>query len=319
MYTFQHHQGFNRMFKEGKMTLGFHLLLEAYEWNTPTMEGQVQLVQKAEEYGFTSMWLRDVLLEDPSFGDPATGQIYDMLIYLTYLATQTKKMVFGTSSIVLTLRHPLRVAKEMSTIENLFPQRIMMGISSGDRRADFTGLGISHETRAERFREAYDYLRTVISENFPTINLPLGSINGANLVPKPTAPIPTFITGYSQQTMDWFAQHGDGWIYYPRDPYSQARSIQQWRELVEKYQPGVFKPFIQPLHLDLAENPDDPITPIRLGYRTGRKNLIDLLGMYQDIGVNHLFFALFPSQRPIAEVIDELGQEVLPYFPAHEA
>jgi luciferase-type oxidoreductase len=113
------------------MTLGFHIPLEAYEWNTPTMEGQVQLVQKAEDYEFTGIWLRDVLLEDPSFGDPATGQIYDMLICLTYLAAQTKRIVFGTSSIVLTLRHPLRVAKEISTIENLFPQRIMMGISSG--------------------------------------------------------------------------------------------------------------------------------------------------------------------------------------------
>jgi hypothetical protein len=70
--------------------------------------------------------------------------------------------------------------------------------------------------------------------------------------------------------------------------------------------------------LYLSENLDYPITPIRLRYRTGRKILIDLLGMYQDIGVNHLFFALFPSQRPIAEVIDELGQEILPYFPAHE-
>lgn len=75
------------------------------------MEGQVELVQAAEDYGFTGIWLRDVILHDPAFGDPATGQIYDMLIYLTYLAAQTKKIAFGTSSIVLPLRHPLRVAK----------------------------------------------------------------------------------------------------------------------------------------------------------------------------------------------------------------
>ncbi|AWX56064.1 LLM class oxidoreductase [Brevibacillus brevis] len=317
MSKFDGHYGFQRMFQEGKMTLGFHIPLEAYEWEAPTMERQVELVQAAEDYGFTGIWLRDVILQDPAFGDPATGQIYDMMIYLTYLAAQTKKIAFGTSSIVLPLRHPLRVAKETATIENLFPQRLMMGISSGDRRADFHGLNVPHEQRAELFRDGYDYLQKVMAEDFPKINSPYGMIDGANLVPKSTAPIPTFITGYSQQTMDWFAQNGDGWIYYPRDPFNQAHAIQEWRELVQKYHPGVFKPFIQPLHLDLAENPDESVTPIRLGYRVGRKMLLELLAMYQEVGVNHLFFALFPSKRPIDEVIDELGQEVLPYFPAH--
>lgn len=317
MRTFERHYGYQRMFKEGKMTLGLHLPLEAFERNQPTMERQVELVQAAENHGFTGIWLRDVLLQDPAFGDPATGQIYDMMIYLTYLATQTKKIAFGTSSIVLPLRHPLRVAKEAATIENLFPQRLMMGISSGDRRADFSGLGVPHEKSAELFKEGYEFLQKVIEEHFPKIHFPIGTIDGANLVPKLTAPIPTFITGFSKQTMDWFAQNGDGWIYYPQDPYSQAQVIQQWRDLVEQYQPGVFKPFIQPLHLDLSENPNESATPIRLGYRVGRNILLELLALYQDVGVNHLFFALFPSKRPIDDVIQELGQEVLKYFPAH--
>ena len=47
------------------------------------------------------------------------------------------------------------------------------------------------------------------------------------------------------------------------------RAIGQWRELVEDYHPDVFKPFIQPMHLDLSEDPNERPTPIRLGYRTG--------------------------------------------------
>lgn len=56
------------------------------------MEKQVELSQLAENYGFTSLWFPDVIVEDPSFGDPAVGQIYDMLIYLTYLAAKQKKL-----------------------------------------------------------------------------------------------------------------------------------------------------------------------------------------------------------------------------------
>ena len=62
------------------------------------------------------------------------------------------------------------------------------------------------------------------------------------------------------------------------------------------------------MHLDLSEDPNERPTPIRLGYRTGRKALIELLDIYKSIGVNHLFLALFDGQRPADEVLDELGE-----------
>ncbi|MBM7702142.1 LLM class oxidoreductase [Metabacillus iocasae] len=319
MSSFQHHKTYRRTYKEGELTLGLHIPLENYQFATPTMEKQVELSQLAERYGFTSLWFRDVLLQDPNFGDPATGQIYDMMIYLTYLASQTSEIGLGTAATVLSLRHPLRVAKEIATIDQLFPKRLLLGVSSGDRYADFEALHASHPNRGESFVEAFQYLNKVLYEEFPTIHSSKGTIQGANLVPKPTTRIPTFITGYAQQDMSWFAEHGDGWMYYPRNPYHQEESIKKWRELVEDYHPGVFKPFTQPMHLDLAENPNEAPTPIRLGYRLGRNYLIELLNIYKNAGVNHLFFALFDSQRPAEEVIHELGEEVLPYFPANKA
>lgn len=78
---------------------------------------------KAEQYGFTGVWLRDVLLQDPDFGDPATGQIYDMMIYLTYLASKTEKIAFGTSATVLSLRHSLRVAKRNCYIRSTISRK----------------------------------------------------------------------------------------------------------------------------------------------------------------------------------------------------
>ncbi|MEW4284298.1 LLM class oxidoreductase [Priestia koreensis] len=317
MNTFSNHHAYSRMYKEEELTLGLHIPLENYQFSTPTMEKQVELSQLAEKYGFTGLWFRDVLLEDPMFGDPAVGQIYDMMIYLTYLASQTKEIALGTSAVVLPLRHPLRIAKEIATIDQLFPERLIMGVSSGDRRADFRGLGVSHADRGARFVESFQYLQQALYEEYPQIAAGVGQIQGANLVPKPTTQIPTMITGYSQQPMDWFAEHGDGWMYYPRAPHLQAESIRQWRELVEQYHPGQFKPFTQPMHLDLSEDPNESITPIRLGFRAGRNVLIELLSIYKEIGVNHLFFTLFDSQRPAEEVINELGEEVLPHFPAH--
>ncbi|MFP3442980.1 LLM class flavin-dependent oxidoreductase, partial [Pantoea sp. SIMBA_133] len=68
MNLMEHHKAYNQMYKEGELTLGLHIPLENYQFDTPTMEKQVELAQLSEKLGFTSLWLRDVLLEDPAFG-----------------------------------------------------------------------------------------------------------------------------------------------------------------------------------------------------------------------------------------------------------
>ena len=256
MNHFDTHKGYQRMYKQGEMTLGFFIPMENFRFKAPTLKNQVELAKRAEQFGFTSLWFRDVLLDDPSFGDPAVGQIYDLMVYLTYIATQTTKIGLGTASAVLPLRHPLRLAKEIASIDRLFPDRLILGVSSGDRGADFNGLRVSHAERGQAFVDAFHYIKRVLYEEFPADLLP-----GANLVPKPTQRIPVLITGHSQQDLEWNAQYGDGWIYYPRSPYEQSQSIEAWREMVEVHHPGVFKPFTQPLYLELAEDPNERARP----------------------------------------------------------
>lgn len=237
-----------------------------------------------------------------------------MLIYGTHLLGQTKNIALGTSALVLPLRHPLRSAKEVATIEALFPERLILGISSGDRRADFKGLGIDHPTRGALFKESLRVMEQALYHNYPTIDSLYGEVHEATLVPRPKKRIPTMITGFAQQDMDWLGQHGYGWMYYPQAPFAQEQVLTAWREAGQTYGKG-FRPFSMPMHLDLSHDPDELPTPIRLGFRIGRNPLIKLLEAYRGIGVNHLFFALFDGQRPADEVIEELGEYVLPHFP----
>jgi len=126
------------------------------------------------------------------------------------------------------------------------------------------------------------------------------------------------ITRVAQQEFDWLGVNGDGWMYYPQGPARQSEAIKAWRDSAARQNNPVFRPFSMPMHLDLAENPDEDATPIRLGFRVGRNKLIEMLDLYKEIGVNDLFFALFDSQRPADEVIQELGEYVLPHFPPHK-
>ncbi|WP_226585233.1 TIGR03571 family LLM class oxidoreductase [Halobacillus litoralis] len=302
------------MLQKDKISFGLTVPMENYDQNPPQMVDQVYKAQQAEQLGFQCLWFQDVLLEDPTFEDPATGQIFDSLIYLTYLASQTTSIHLGTAALVMPLRHPLRTAKEVASIERLFPERLMLGISSGDRRKDFEGLNIPIMERGEWFREAFHFFEDALYHEFPQLKSSFGTLNKSNVVPKPSNRIPTFMTGYCQQTLDWIAKYGDGWMFYPQRPEQQKQTIQQFQNKVKEHHGDVFRPFFMPLPLELTEDPSTEPQKIPAGYRVGRKGLIDLLEQYRSIGVNHLMFGLSKNKRPVGEIMQELGEEVIPFF-----
>ena len=307
-------RGFQRMFADGRLTLGLFVPIEAYQGSIPTMRHHLALAQQAEQAGFAAMWVRDVPLFDPSFGD--VGQIYDPWVYLGYLAASTRTIALATGSIVLPLRHPLHVAKAAASIDQLSGGRLVLGLASGDRAVEFPAFGLDAAERGERFREALAFLRRALEEHFPEIDSPLGLLRNADLIPKPVAGrLPLLITGNSLQSFEWIAAHGDGWITYPRPLATQAELAAKWRRLTTEAAPGRFKPFAQSLYIDLAESCRAAPTPIHLGFRLGREPLIDLLRSLQASGVHHVALNLKYGHRPAGDVLEELGTEVLPHFP----
>lgn len=307
-------RGFQTMFADGRLTLGLFVPIEAYQGSTPTMIHHLTLAQRAEQAGFAAIWVRDVPLLDPSFGD--VGQIYDPWVYLGYLAASTHTIALATGSIVLPLRHPLHVAKAAASVDQLSGGRLVLGLASGDRAVEFPAFGIDAEERGERFRESLAFLRRALEERFPEIESPLGVLRGADLIPKPVeGELPLLITASSRQSFEWIAAHGDGWITYPRPLAVQSELAAKWRRLTAEASPGRFKPFAQSLYIDLAESRHAAPTPIHLGFRLGRDALIDLLRALQTSGVHHVVLNLKYGHRPAAEVLEELDNEVLPYFP----
>lgn len=97
-------------------------------------------------------------------------------------------------------------------------------------------------------------------------------------------------------------------------PKSQQVFVESWRTAVRDECGELFKPFSQSLYLDLTDNPQTPPRPIHLGYQLGRHHLIALLHSLQEIGVNHVIINLKYGQRPAGEVVEEIGQFVLPDF-----
>jgi luciferase-type oxidoreductase len=311
-------RAFGETFREGRLTFGVFFPIEAFAGSAPAMTGQVELARRAEQLGFRALWFRDVPLLDPDFGD--VGQVFDPWVYLGYIAAQTRTIHLATGSIILPLRHPLHTAKAAASVNELTGGRLILGVASGDRMIEYPAFGVNFGTRGEHFRLACDDIRRALYESFPHIDSPLTHLSGADLVPKPASGrIPLLVTGNSQQSLDWVAAQADGWLYYPRDPAPQAARIAEWRQYCARHAPGIFKPFAQSLYVNIVANADTPPSRIHLGYRLGRRALVELLAGLRDLGVNHVAFNLKYGERPAAEVLEELGNEVLPHFAPADA
>jgi luciferase-type oxidoreductase len=200
---------------------------------------------------------------------------------------------------------------------------MVLGISSGDRPAEYPAFGLQSEfdTRGDRFREAFEMFVAATEGSFPShASHRFGVLDGSlGMVPHPVhGHIPSIVTGRSRQDMDWIAKNADGWLYYFVNLEHLASLTAMWREVTsQEVGADVFKPFAQGLFFDLDEDPGHPAQPIRAGLRIGRNALIAYLAELQRLGVNHFAMNMKASRRPAREILQELAEYVLPHFPSN--
>ena len=303
-------RGYNSVFRPNRLSLGLVVPIESYtKGPVPTMEYHIERVQLVEKLGFSAVWLRDVPFNVPTFGD--AGQTYDPFVYLGLLAGQTKRIALGVASIILPLRHPAHVAKAAATADVLSGGRLLLGVASGDRPEEYPALNLPFPERGAAFRESFDYIRRM-GQDSPTFENAFGSPSGIDMLPKPVSgKLPLLITGSSQQDPEWIARNGDGWMTYPRNTAVQAQIIRDWRaRVVSDYD----KPVMQPLYVDLTEDPDTHPQPIHLGFRLGVNHLRVYLKSLEQIGINHVALNLRFNQADVETTLNCLADDLLPDF-----
>jgi luciferase-type oxidoreductase len=197
------------------------------------------------------------------FGD--AGQIFDPIPYLGYLAASTERILLGTAGIVLPLRHPVTLAKEAATVDALSGGRLLLGLASGDRPGEYPFFGADFDRRGETYREGVRVMREIWEQAAQ------GRIDQDSFLPAPVdGTIPLIGIGGAQQSPAWAAENLDAHMTYHRAGPQMRAVAAQWRAIS-------LKPFMTNLYLDLAENPDAPFEPIRLGARVGTTGLTDYL------------------------------------------
>lgn len=312
MSKIENHESFKRTFKNHKLTLGLSLPFDSKNKEHIDFNEQVKFAQQAERLGFTSLFVRDNPLYSPHLG-PVTEN-YDPFVFLTYLSAFTSKIALGTSSIVATLRHPIHLAKSAASLDLISNQRLLLGMATGDRAFEFPAFKVDESALTERYQTTVQSLRALWQSHSPQISNSIFELyedSGLQVLPKHRT-IPMFGTGYSRQSISWLQQHMDGWLFYAQPFQDQKKLVEAWHSGTDR-----FKPFMNILMIDLSQNPNETVKPIKGGFRTGRKNLLQILKAYESINTNHIILRFTNNDRDIEALIEEVGTYITPHFPAH--
>ncbi len=186
---------------------------------------------QAEALGFADAWVSEHIIVPKGAAYPPSALFYDPVLTLTWAAACTHRIGLGTSVLVLPMRHPLPLAKELATLQNLSGGRLILGAGVGWMAAEFAALGAPFGERGRRMDEGIALMRAVWSDDpvtFPTRHIP-AVVEEMRMLPKPEKPIPIWIGGSSAAALARAARL-DGWHGSRLSPDDARPIVRRLRE-----------------------------------------------------------------------------------------
>jgi len=194
--------------------------------NLPDAQELIEYGVRMEELGFESVWVWDHILlgVDPHF------PIIDALSLLTAVAARTSKIKLGTGILVLPLRNPLVLAKQLSGMDQISQGRLVLGMASGWYKREFDAVGIDFHKRGKIMDQNLEILNRLWTEDMVSGDYPPHDMKNSVMFPKPyTKPRPPIlIGGYVDAVLKRAALRGDGWLTYF---YTAESFIEDWAKV----------------------------------------------------------------------------------------
>jgi len=184
--------------------------------------------RRAEELGFDSLWITDHLVTARRFY--RVGWL-DALMTLSHVAAVTERVRLGTSILILPVRHPTLLAKEIATLHYLSGERYIYGIGTGWFGPEFDACGVAKSERGGRTDEVLE--ATLALFRGPDVHFQGRHyrLDGVSVEPHLLSPPPVWSAGGSQlpheRSPEQATMHpnvlrriaaADGWIARPSCP-----------------------------------------------------------------------------------------------------
>jgi len=180
---------------QGSRGLRFGLRIPSYAPPGLTYQRSRDLVdycRRVDELPFEDIWVIDHLLV--SKGVYGVSWL-DALSTLAAAAAVTKRVGLGTAALVLPLRHPVILAKEIASLHMISGGRFRFGVAVGWDPDEFAATGVALKERGRRTDEALRLIRLLLTEEDVTFTGHFWQVANLTIYPRVPEPPPVWIAG----------------------------------------------------------------------------------------------------------------------------
>jgi len=187
-------------------------------------EELIRFVRRAEELGFFCVTFADHIVIPRNVASaypytldkkyPGKGHHLEAITAMAFLAGSTQRIRLVTSVMIVPYRHPVVVAKMLSTLDFLSHGRVILGLGVGWMKEEFELLGAPpFEDRGRVTDEYIKAFKKLWTKESPTYKGAYCHFSELTFLPKPVQKphIPIWIGGHSDRALRRAAELGDGW------------------------------------------------------------------------------------------------------------
>ncbi|CNE06334.1 flavin-dependent oxidoreductase%2C F420-dependent methylene-tetrahydromethanopterin reductase [Mycobacterium tuberculosis] len=178
----------------------------------------VARARRAEELGLDSVWAGD---------SPVTRARADALVLLAAVAEATERVAVGTAVLLPALRHPILLAHQLATLDQLSDGRLIAGMGAGypmpATEAQFAALDVGFARRGSRMEESIEVMRRLWSGEAVSHRGEHFAFEDVRIAPPPSRPggPPVWLAG-GGPALARVARIADGWLPYPPEAAAYA-------------------------------------------------------------------------------------------------
>jgi coenzyme F420-dependent glucose-6-phosphate dehydrogenase len=172
----------------------------------------VEYAVRAEEVGLDSVWVSDHYQPWRHTGGHAPFSI----AWMTAVGERTSRVVLGTSVLTATFRYnPAVVAQAFATMACLYPDRVVLGLGTGEALNETAVTGAQwpdFKGRFARMREAVTLMRTLWTQDLVSFDGEFYRTVDATVYDKPDRPVPVYVAAGGPVVARYAGRVGDGFI-----------------------------------------------------------------------------------------------------------
>jgi alkanesulfonate monooxygenase SsuD/methylene tetrahydromethanopterin reductase-like flavin-dependent oxidoreductase (luciferase family) len=157
-----------------------------------------------------------------------TGMGMDGLIQAATVAALEERLAIHVGVYLLALRHPVPVARQIASLCESAPGRLLLGVGvGGEDRHEIEICGVDPRSRGRRTDESLVALRGLLSGEPTSHDCEFFRFHEARIRPAPDPPVPIVVGGRSQAAVRRAGRHGDGWLGVWCSPRRYAQVLRE--------------------------------------------------------------------------------------------